>query len=118
MTRPATREQKLRLPPFAERVPADVRSVFISAGPAAWERAKRWRWDGQPGLVAPPDVNPATIDWPIAGKNVALIALDMPREPLIDLCDVLLRARPGVLAVLHGPTGSDRLDILAPNRDG
>lgn len=110
-SRPA-HQPALRLPPYAEHVPASVSTVFISAGPWAWERAKRWRGKGEPGLVAPPDVDPSTIDWPIRGRNVALIAPDLDRTALVSLVGALMDARPAVLAVLHGPEGQDEMEII------
>lgn len=107
----------LRLPPFAERVPASERSVWISAGPDAWARAKRWRWEGDPGLVAPPGVDPALIDWPVRGRAVRLIALDLPRPELVMLVDVLARSGAAIIIALHGPTEADQCDILVPGRD-
>jgi hypothetical protein len=105
-------EKSLRLPPYATQVSAAVKTIFISAGPGAWERAKRWKWSGRPGLVADPTVDPELIRWPVEGGNVALIATDLPEADLLKLLAALRRAKPAVIAVLHGPSDDDELEIL------
>lgn len=105
-------------PPYADLVRADVRTVYISAGPRAWERARRWKRQGEPGLVADPRVDPASVRWPIAGRNVALIATDLPRPQLVELLIALRRARPAVIAVLHGPDDGEALEILRGRHRG
>lgn len=103
-----------RLPPYAQRVPATVKTVFISAGPAAWERAKRWEKEGKPGLVCPPDTDPEHLIWPVKGRNVALIAPGLSFEQVKRIARAVLHAKPSVLAVLHGEIPHDRLELLKP----
>lgn len=93
-------------------MPASVKTIFISAGPQAWERAKRWRREGKPGLVADPSSDPASVRWPVEGGNVALIATDLPEPDLLKLLAAIRRGKPAVIAVLHGPSNADQLEIL------
>lgn len=100
------------LPPFADHIPQSAKSVLISAGPRAWARARRWKWEGHPGLVADPAVDPGAVHWPITGYNVALIATGMSQPDLVRLVVALRSAKPAVIAVLHGPDDHELMDIL------
>ena len=112
---PARRPMK-RLPPYSEKVLA-ARGVWISAGPRAWDRARRWQWIGDPGLVAPPDVDPMSFFWPVEGRNVRLIALDMARSDAARLIAALALHKPAVICCLHGPSAESELEIIVPSRD-
>lgn len=116
MNQAARREPQKRLPPYSERVEAS-RAVWVSAGPDAWERAKRWQWEGDPGLVHPPDADPFAFLWPVEGMSVLLIALDMPQEQLGRLIAAIALHRPAVIACLYGPPDNDQIEILVPGRD-
>lgn len=110
----AERTVRRRLPPYAQQIPASVKTVFISAGPAAWERARRWERANKPGLVCPPDTDPDHLVWPVKGRNVVLIATDLTFEQVKRIARAILAAKPGVLAVLHGEIPHDQLEILKP----
>lgn len=118
MSQSASIQRSRKFPPFSHDVPAiEGRTVWISAGPDAWDRAKRWKADGRPGLVAPPNENPSAFDWPIDGRQVALIATDMDRDSVVALVDCLIASRASVIAVLFGPASSSQAEILVPGRD-
>lgn len=108
----------LRLPPFANDIPARRRTIWISAGPRAWARARRWQREEEPGLVAPPGVDPARFDWSVVhGYRVALIACDLTTPELVRLIYHLAQGEPSVIAVLHGPETNPQTEILVPGRD-
>lgn len=116
MTLAAPQRATRKPPPYSAHVPASVKTVWISAGPAAWDRAKRWRWEGEPGLVLPPDGRPQAYQWPVRGYNVALVALDMPIDEVGELVRELIAADAGVIAALFGPSHATRMELIAHGR--
>lgn len=112
------RVREPRWPPFSNRIPADVKTVWISAGPEAWDRAKRWEREGEPGLALPPGHNPADYQWPVRDYNVALIATDMPAADVAVLVRELMDAGAPVIAVLFGPSGNTSMELIANGRNG
>ena len=117
MSRPAA-SLRDRVPPYAGQVQATVKTIWISAGPAAWERGKRWQGEGEPGLVLPPGEHPADYVWPVQGYNVALIALDMPDEAVAEIVSVLMGAGAQVIATLFGPSDNSRMELIVNGRNG
>ena len=106
-----------RFPPYAAQVPAQVKTVWISAGPDAWSRAQRWKSDGTPGLVLPPGDNPADYIWPVEKFNVALIATDMPPDEAAALVRELMDAGAEVIAVLYGPSANSRMELITGGKN-
>lgn len=92
-----------RAPPYAKQLPTRG-TVLVSAGPDAWERARRWAEDGRPGLVLPADAAPGDFQWPVRGRHVAVIATDMHPKRVEALArTLLLRDGARMLVVLWGP---------------
>jgi hypothetical protein len=106
-----------RYPPYAAQVPANVKTIWISAGPQAWERGQRWQADGEPGLVLPPGHDPDGYTWPVKGFNVALIASDMSDSDVAAIVGALLAAGASVIAALFGPNNNTRMELIANGRN-
>lgn len=116
MTAPASRAER-KVPPYSAHVSADVKTIWISAGPRAWDRARRWKDDGNPGLALPPSESPANFVWPVRGYNVALIATDMPEEDVAVIVRELMDAGAVVIATLFGPEDATRMELIANGRN-
>jgi hypothetical protein len=115
----AAARRQLRLPPFAHDVVADpARAVWVSAGPGAWARARRWRSEKEPGLVLPPGEDPGAYQWPVHGLNVALIATDMPEDDVAQILLALQRGGAVVVAILYGPSDNTRMELVVNGRNG
>jgi hypothetical protein len=108
-----------RLPPYSHEIPADDprRTVWVSAGPSAWQRARRWRSEGEPGLVLPPGDSPDDYFWPVHGLNVALIATDLPEDDVARILVAIQRGGAAVVAVLYGPSDNSKMELVVHGRN-
>jgi len=107
------------LPPYVREPHSGLRTVWISAGPQAWERARAWDRDERSGLVAPPGKDPEGYDWApmVRGRNVALIATDMAAEDAAALLRAVMRDGATSIAVLWGSADHSRMELIANGRN-
>ena len=67
---------------------------------------------GRTGLILPPGEKPGDFTWPVKGRNVALLAVDLDQQTLLDLITELAAAGPCVLVVYQLFGRREATDIL------